>query len=108
MAWYKVVSSTPVVVSYENGQVASLKRDQIFEADPSLPDVKRANRRARRIAYLGDDIPEQLKQHAFRVPRPLSYPNPQPKQRSSSQGATTYRGKRIAISDTVQVQRRKQ
>lgn len=41
IAFFKVVSRTPVCVNHGNGSVVSYPRGSIFQADPQLPDVRR-------------------------------------------------------------------
>lgn len=44
MAWFKVISHTPITVNHGNGAVQSLPRGQVFEADENLPDIRRYQR----------------------------------------------------------------
>jgi len=39
--WYRVVSTTPISVDYQNGRATALHYGCIFEASPGLPDVRR-------------------------------------------------------------------
>lgn len=44
MAWWKVVSSVPISIDYQNGHAATFGRGMVFEADIGLRDVKRLMR----------------------------------------------------------------
>jgi len=42
--WYRVVSTRPISIDYQNGRATSLHYGCVFEADPNNKDVRRLSR----------------------------------------------------------------
>jgi len=56
--WYRVTSTTPISVDYQNGRAVSVHYGCVFEADPNLRDVRRMLRLLPRpIVCLGSVAP---------------------------------------------------
>lgn len=104
MAWYKVVSRTPINIDHGNGAVIAYPKGAIFEADHRLRDIALAFRGMKKLYPLGQTLPSTLTGQGIPAPGPSTKPPTQiEKKNKKDLPRVTYRGRSHQISDIISV-----